>query len=260
MPLNTRALVIAYGNLLGGNRSSTAPALTSTETINLANEIYDWLYLALTPRVAYHTHAGFTHADGITVVADSGLRLVNAADYMMTSNLTTHAELFSVHFEGLAASDPATIESTQLEYLDQHEFLERRAALGSDVAPRYVHWRRLSTTATTSVTAVGKWEILVAPAKSQASGAGHWYFSLVSRKQLTAPNTAIVSSPPLSGDSSAPDLLPHETYLFGRLLAYEIAYRTGRPKRARLIARNIPRYLLRSFNAARGIGEITVAA
>ena len=259
MPLGTRALWIDYANLLGGDRSSTNPALTAAEKIALANEIYDWLYLAGTPRVSYLSQAGFAHADGTTVVADSGLRLVAAGDYLMTTALTNIAEVFSVHFEGLAGADPGTIESVpQLEYLELGELLERRATLGSGTTQRYVHWRRLATTTAATPTAVGKWELMIAPAKSPTAGAGTWWFSVVCRRGLSTPDADLSTSAPLSGDSSVPDLLPHETYLGARLTAFEILLRTGAdPQWAKRCVRNVPKYLMTSFMAARGLGDAT---
>jgi hypothetical protein len=247
-----------YANLLALDRGTTNPVMTAAEKNGLINEVYDWLHAAMTPRVEYLSQAGFTHADGVTVTADSGLRLVNASNYLMTTNLTNIAELFSVHFEGLAGADPNTIESTQLEYLEHTEFLERRATLGNATAPRYVHWRRLAVTGATSQSSVGKWELVVAPAKSQASGAGTWWFSAVVRRELVSPTTDISSAPALSGDSAVPDLLPHEVYLGARLVAFEIAARNGRdPAFCNRIVRNVPKYLLKSWQAARGIGEAT---
>lgn len=259
MPLGTLALWRDYANLLGGDRSATNPALTAAEKNALINEIYEWLYLSATPRVSYLSQAGFAHGDGTTVVADSGLRLVNASDYLMTTAKTDIAEMFSVHYEGLAGADPGTIESVpQLEYLEHGELLTQRVRLGTGTAPKYVHWRRLATSTAATPTAVGKWELLVAPAKSQASGAGTWWFSVVCRRGLSAPDADLSSAPPLSADGSVPDLLPHETYLGARLTAFEIALRSGAdPVWAKRIVRNVPRYLLTSFKAARGLGEAT---
>ena len=261
MPLSTRALWIDYANMLGLDRASTAASITSAEKIALANEIYEWVYLACSPRVSYYSQAGFSHADGTTVVADSGLTISTQDDYLMTTTLTNISEVFSVHFEGVGATDPGTIESTtELEYLEQGEFGARRAALGSSTAPRYVHWRRVAASSAAAPTAVGKWQILVAPAKSQATGGStRWFFSMTARKAPSLPDADITSSPPLSADASVPELLPHETYLGGRLMAYEIMLRSGQNAGlAKYIVRNVPKYLLKSFQAARGLGEISV--
>lgn len=259
MPLNTRAIWIDYASLLAGDRSATNPALTSAEKVAIANEIYQWLHLALTPRVTYLTHTGFTHADGTTVVADSGLTIATQAASTMDTALTNIEEMFSVHFEGLAGADPGTIESaTRLEYLEHNEFLAEKARLSDATAPRYVHWERLATDSAVGST-VGKWRLSVAPGKSQAVGAGSWWFSVVCRRALSSPSTDLSSSPPLSADGSVPDLLPHETYLGGRLLAYEIMLRSGvDPKWPERLVRNVPSYMLRSFRAARGLGEESV--
>lgn len=259
MPLGTLALWRDYANLLGLDRSAVNPAITAAEKNAIANEIYDWLYLAGTPRVSYLSQAGFAHADGTTVAADSGLRLVNASDYLMTTALTNIAELFSVHYEGLAGADPGTIESVpQMEYVEYGDMVMLRQKLGAGTAPRYVHWRRLATTTAAQPTAVGKWELLIAPAKSQAAGAGTWWFSMVCRRSLSLPDADLATTSPLSADGSVPDLLPHETYLGARLTAYEILLRSGAdPKWAKRIVRNVPKALMVSFRAARGLGEAT---
>lgn len=259
MPLATLARLRDYANLLATDRSTTNPALTQPEKDAIINEVYDWLYLSATPRVSYLSQAGFSHGDGTTVVADSGLKLVNASDYLMTTTLTSIAEVFGVHFEGLAGADPGTIESVpRLEYLERSEFLTQRARLGTGTAPRFVHWRRIATGSAATPTLVGRWEITVAPSKSQASGAGSWWFSMVCRRGLSAPDADLSTTSPLSADGSAPDLLPHETYLLGRLAAFEILLRSGgEPKWAKRLVRNVPGYLMRSFIAARGLGEAT---
>lgn len=262
MPLDTRALWVDYASLLAGDRSSTRPAMTAAEKAAIANEVYLWLYTAMTPRVSYVNYGGFTHADGTTVGADSGLVITAAADGTMDLVLTNIEEMFSVHFEGASLSSTSTIESVpRLEYLEHNEFLAQSARLADAVAPRYVHWERLGVAGTSTPDEVGKWRLSVAPAKLQTSAEANWYFSLVCRRGLSNPDTSLASASPLSADASIPDLLPHETYLGARLTAYEIMMKTGVdakwPKR---LVRNVPSYLMRSFIAARGLGEATVSA
>ena len=260
MPLGTRVLLVDYANLLAGDRSTTNPAISATEKNAIANEVYQWLHLALTPRVSYLTQAGFTHADGTTVAADSGLVLATQGGSTFDTTLTNIEELFSVHFEGLAGADPGTIESVpRMEYLEWGEFRSVKASLADATAPRFVHWERLATD-TVVGSSVGKWRIHVAPGKSQTSGAGSWYLSVVCRRALSSPDTDLSTTSPLSADGSTLDLLPHETYLCARFLAYEIMMKSGcDPKWTKRLMRNIPGYLVKSFRAARGLGEMSVA-
>lgn len=266
MPLGTRALWIDYANLLASDRPntvSTTTAVTLAEKIAIANEVYQWLYLAGTPRVSYLSQAGFTHGDGTVVVADATLKIATQAANTLDTTLANIEEFFSVHFEGLASSDPGTIESVpRMEYLEHNEFLAVKATLADATAPKYVHWERLAISAIGSEqTSVGKWRLSFAPGKSQTAGAGSWYFSVVCRRSLSLPSTALSSGSPLSADGSVPELLPHETYLGARLTAYEILTKMGTdPKWSQRLVRNVPAYMMRSFIAARGLGEASVGS
>jgi hypothetical protein len=242
------------------SRSSSAlgsQPQTSTAWINLVCEIYDWLYRYVTPSRWSYLSQVATNLPGSSSVQSSGdLGLViggglsGAGAFTMTNAYRGIEQITDVWYTAVAGGTTVgdlLDGGILLTPVEPHELLELRRRGVSGVLPRYVAWRPKGVQSL-SASAIGNYQLLVAPSKPVADVSIDWTFTLRARLALSWPDDDVSTTPILPLTGSLPDVLAHESRLIGRLAAYEMLIRNGGdPTVAQSIVRNVNEAIMKSF-------------